>query len=88
MLKLEPKQCKNRKNLWFCEYIGGDDKLKISSRKVSIWGSKLQTILSNFPIYLLFRSFKKTLLWPNYFFMFSAARPVGVVRATGRPAVS
>ena len=68
--------------------VGGDDKLKISSRKVSIWGSILQTILSNFPIYLLFRSFKKKLLWPNYFFMFSAARPVGVVRATGRPAAS
>ena len=26
--------------------------------------------------------------WPNYFFMFSAARPGGAVRATGRPAVS
>ena len=66
---------------------GRDDKLKISSRKVSIWGSIPQTILSNFPKYLLFRSIKN-LPWPNYFLTFSAARPGVVVRATGRPAAS
>ena len=67
---------------------GGDDKLKISSRKVSIWGSILQTILSNFPIYLLFRSFKKNLPWPNYFCMFSAARPVALTATLDRAALN
>ena len=64
--------------------IEGGVNYKISSREVSIGGSILQTILSHFLIYLLFRSSKKNLLRPNYFFMFSAGRPGGAVRATGR----
>ena len=50
---------------------GGDDKLKISSGKVSIWGSILQTILSNFPIYFLFRSLKKPTMAKLLFHVFA-----------------